>query len=60
MRGNVQRDVCPPLYYTRQTVVAMCENVRYHGDRGRLGAGLNDTINLSDPKTPNFEQESVI
>jgi len=52
MRRNAQHDCRPPLYYRRQTVVRICENFRYRGKRGRLGASLNDAIKLSDQIPP--------
>jgi len=59
MRGNAQPDGRPPLYDGRQNFVTKCENVRYCGNRDRLGASLNGTkIKLVDPETCRLVQES--
>jgi len=52
MRGNAQHDDCPPLHYRCQTVATVCENFRYHGNKGGLGARLNDTVKLPDLENP--------
>jgi len=44
----------PSLYDRRQNFVTKCENVRYRGNDGRLGANFNDNIKLADPKHPQF------
>jgi len=41
-----------------QTVVTICENFRYDGNRGWSGTSCNDTIKLADPENSPLIQKS--
>jgi len=47
MRDSAQCDGRLPLYYWRQTFVAICKI--FHDNRDRSGTSLNDTIKSAEP-----------